>query len=63
MKIKFIQQPLLMTVPKLVRAHLYGNNVCGDAIIGSGVSLGQNVFVGNNVKIGDKLSSEQCFSI
>ena len=33
-------------------------HVCGEAIIGKGVSLGQNVFVGNNVKIGDRLDPE-----
>ncbi len=28
-------------------------HVCGGALIGTGVSLGQNVFVGNDVSIGD----------
>ena len=38
-------------------------HVCGDAIIGSGVSLGQNVFVGNNVKIGDKCKIQNNVSV
>lgn len=38
-------------------------HVCGDAIIGNGVSLGQNVFVGNNVKIGDKCKVQNNVSV
>ena len=38
-------------------------HVCGEAIIGTGVSLGQNVFVGNNVKIGDRCKIQNNVSV
>ena len=38
-------------------------HVCGEAIIGKGVSLGQNVFVGNNVKIGDRCKIQNNVSV
>ncbi len=38
-------------------------HVCGDAKIGSGVSLGQNVFVGNKVVIGDKCKIQNNVSV
>ncbi len=38
-------------------------HVCGEAVIGEGVSLGQNVFVGNKVSIGDKCKIQNNVSI
>jgi len=38
-------------------------HVCGNAIIGEGVSLGQNVFVGNKVSIGNKCKIQNNVSI
>ena len=37
--------------------------MCGDALIGEGVSLGQNVFVGNRVVIGDNCKVQNNVSI
>lgn len=39
------------------------SHVCGDALIGEGVSLGQNVFVGNRVVIGDNCKVQNNVSI
>lgn len=38
-------------------------HVCGEAVIGNGVSLGQNVFVGNKVTIGDKCKIQNNVSV
>ena len=38
-------------------------HVCGGAIIGKEVSLGQNVFVGNNVSIGDRCKIQNNVSV
>lgn len=38
-------------------------HVCGEAVIGSGCSLGQNVFVGNRVKIGDNVKIQNNVSV
>jgi len=38
-------------------------HVCGEAVIGKGVSLGQNVFVGNKVSIGDHCKIQNNVSI
>jgi UDP-2-acetamido-3-amino-2,3-dideoxy-glucuronate N-acetyltransferase len=38
-------------------------HVCGKAIVGKGVSLGQNVFVGNRVTIGDQCKVQNNVSV